>query len=340
MAIFGQAPGYDFLIICRADCLALGPACLADSRHPTTQRTLILSTHHKADLLLLLTTLLAAAGWIFSRETVQGLEPLLFMALRFTSAGLVLIALGGSAMRYFTREQWKSASMVGCAFGFAMIFWILALEMTTHVGVGAFLTGLGVVLVPLISLLFGERSGPYVYLSIPFVIAGLACLSLDSEFHLGLAEVYFLLSALLFSMTFILNSRAAARLPVLPLTSVQLIITGIITGVVSLLIEDWNFNQPPAIWGWLVASALIATSLRFLVQTKGQSLAPASHTAIIMTLEPVWTALLAALWLGETMTTLQFSGCALIFFAMLVNRWPAVRAWLRPSRKEIPAKTH
>ncbi|GAA0792013.1 Threonine/homoserine efflux transporter RhtA [Marinobacterium sediminicola] len=288
-----------------------------------------MSTHHKADLLLLLTTILAAAGWIFSREAVQGLAPLLFMALRFVSAGLILAAIGWSAMRMFNGQQWKSACLVGSFFGTALTFWILALEMTSHVGIGAFLTGLGVVLVPLISLFFGDRSGPYVYLSIPFVITGLACLSLDSEFHLGLAELFFLLSALLFSFTFILNSRAATRLPALPLTAVQLLITGLITGTISLLIEDWNFNQPPAIWGWLIASALIATSLRFLVQTHAQSLAPPSHTAIIMTLEPVWTALLAALWLGESMTTLQFSGCALIFLAMLVNRWPAVRAWLK-----------
>lgn len=288
-----------------------------------------MSTHHKADLLLLLTTLLAAAGWIFSREAVQGLSPLLFMALRFISAGLILAVIGWSAMRAFTPSQWRSACLVGAFFGTALSFWILALEMTTHVGVGAFLTGLGVVMVPLISLLFGDRSGPYVYLSVPFVIAGLACLSLDSEFHLGLAEILFLLAALFFSFTFILNSRAAARLPTLPLTAVQLLVTGLITGILSTLMETWQFNQPANIWGWLIASALIATSLRFWVQTKGQSLAPPSHTAIIMTLEPVWTALLAALWLGETMTLLQFSGCALIFFAMLVNRWPAVRSWLK-----------
>lgn len=289
-----------------------------------------LSSHRQADLLLLLTTLLAAAGWIFSREAVQGLAPLLFMALRFTSAGLILAVIGRATLRTFSRRQWRSAALVGVVFGSALAVWILALAMTRHVGVGAFLTGLGVVLVPLISWLFGDRSGPYVYLSIPFVIAGMACLSLDREFHLGPAELLFLLAALLFALTFILNSRAATRLPVLPLTAIQLLMTGAITGLLSLLLEEWQFAQPAAIWGWLIASALLATSLRFLIQTQAQSLAPPSHTAIIMTLEPVWTALLAALWLGETMTALQFSGCALIFLAMLVNRWPAVRAWLRP----------
>jgi len=291
---------------------------------------LILSKHHKADLLLLLTTILAAIGWILSREVVQSLSPLLFMALRFILAGLVLTALGGSAMRSFTPAQWKSAGMVGVFFGFAMTFWILGLERATHVGVGAFLTSLGVVMVPLISLLFGERPGPYVFLSIPFVIAGLACLSLDTEFHLGLAEMLFLLSALFIALMFILNSRAAARIPVLPLTAVQLLVTGMITGLGSLLLETWNFDQPTEVWGYLIAAALLATSLRFLVQTRAQGMAPSSHTAIIMTLEPVWTAIFASVIFAETMSPLQFSGCLLIFLAMLVNRWPAVRAWLRP----------
>lgn len=291
---------------------------------------LILSTHHKADLLLLFTTLLAAAGWIMSREVVQSLSPLLFMALRFILAGLVLTLLGGSAMRKFSRAQWKSACTVGVFFGFAMTFWILGLQLATHVGVGAFITSLGVVMVPLISLLFGERPGPYVFLSIPFVIAGLACLSLDTEFHLGLAEVFFLLSALFIALMFILNSRAATRIPVLPLTAVQLLVTGMITGLGSLILEEWNFDQPASIWGLVIAAALIATSLRFLTQTRAQSMAPSSHTAIIMTLEPVWTAIFASIFFAETMSFLQFSGCALIFLAMLVNRWPAVRAWLRP----------
>ncbi|WP_220183872.1 DMT family transporter [Marinobacterium marinum] len=288
-----------------------------------------MSTHRKADLLLLLTTLLAAAGWIFSREAIQGLAPMLFMALRFLIAGSVLAVIGWPAMRAFTAPQWKSAGLVGIFFGIAMTFWILGLDLATHVGVGAFLTSLGVVMVPLVGLLFGERARPSVFLSIPFVVAGLACLSLDHEFHIGLAEVFFLLSALFIALMFILNSRAAARLPALPLTAIPLLVTGLMTGTLSAFTEEWNFSQPSAIWGWLLASALIATSLRFLIQTRGQSLAPPSHTAIIMTLEPVWTALLAVLWLGETMTALQFSGCALIFFAMLVNRWPAVRAWIK-----------
>ncbi len=293
---------------------------------------MVLSNHLKADLLLVLTTLLAGAGWIFSKEAVAGLAPLLFMAMRFTLAGAILSVMQPRALARLTPSQWRSGLLVGLFFGVAMIFWVLGLHLASSVGIGAFLASLGIVLVPLFGLLFGERPGPHVFYALPCVVAGLACLSLDSEFIIGAGELCFIGAAVLLAFMFILNSRASARMPTVPLTAIQLLLTGLITATASLLSEEWNFDQPLSIWGWFLASVLLATSLRFAMQTRAQGLAPASHSAIIMTLEPVWAALLAVWWLGESMSVLQVMGCALIFIAMLVNRWPAVRYWWRSVR--------
>ncbi|MDR9466626.1 DMT family transporter [Marinospirillum sp.] len=289
-----------------------------------------MSKHLKADLLLLLTTLIAAAGWIFSKETLAGLQPQLFIALRFSGAGLLLALFCIQPLRQLNFRQLTSAIKVGCFFGLAMIFWILGLKFAQHVGVGAFLASLGIVIVPLLNRLTGGEKPPaLVYLSLPLVLSGLALLSLDQDFYLGLGEISFLLAAFFLALMFIYNSRAAASISALPLTAIQLLVTGLITGLVSLATEEWSFNQPTAIWGWFLASLLLATSLRFLLQTWAQSMAPPSHTAIIMTLEPIWTALLASLWFAESMSLYQLLGCSLIFSAVLVNRWPALKVWLR-----------
>jgi drug/metabolite transporter (DMT)-like permease len=42
----------------------------------------------------------------------------------------------------------------------------------------------------------------------------------------------------------------------------------------------------------------------------------------------VWTATFAAFWFGERMEISQVFGCGLIFLALIVNRWSAVRQWL------------
>ena len=115
----------------------------------------------------------------------------------------------------------------------------------------------------------------------------------------------------------------------LPLTAIQLITVGIITFCLSLATETWPSQITLPITGWVLASALIATSLRFIVQTHAQSLTPASHAALILTIEPVWTALLAGIWLGETMTLWQIVGCCFIFAALIISRWRWVALMLQ-----------
>ena len=79
----------------------------------------------------------------------------------------------------------------------------------------------------------------------------------------------------------------------------------------------------------LSTAALIATTLRFFTQLYGQSLTTPSHAAVILMLEPMWTAMLAAWWYGERMSNLQFVGCALIFSALVLSRWRVLRDVLK-----------
>ena len=81
--------------------------------------------------------------------------------------------------------------------------------------------------------------------------------------------------------------------------------------------------------GWVIASATVGTAARFFVQTYAQSLSVHSHGVVIMVLEPMWTALFAALWFGETMSAVQVGGCFLIFLSLVVNRWASVRRVLK-----------
>nr|WP_232348919.1 DMT family transporter [Neptunomonas qingdaonensis] len=280
-------------------------------------------------MILVVVTLLAAAGWIFSKETLAGLPPLMFIGLRFLVAGMVLAVFGWHALRALDRHGILRTALVGLSFAVAMMFWILGLHHAQHLGVGAFLSSLGVVLVPIVATLFGERANRAVWLSLPIAAAGLALLALDSQFEMGWGELSFLCSAVLFAFTFVLNSRAAAKTSPIALAAVQLMVVGLVALPVSGVTETWSFDWPASIWMWMLASIFIATSLRFFMQVWAQSMSSASNAAVIMTLEPIWTAMLAALWFGETMTGMQLGGCAVIFSALLVSRWRSVRQVLR-----------
>jgi len=287
-----------------------------------------LSPAARADLLLLLVTLIAAAGWIFSKQALQDFPPLLFIGIRFLLAGVLLMIPAFRDLRMLVQQKTIIPVMrLGLLMTCALLCWILGLKHGSHLGEGAFITSLGVVLVPLMAwLVYRERAQLSTWLSLPVAIFGLMLLSLEGGISLAAGQLWFLSAALLFSVHFVLVSRMALAVPALILTAVQLLMVGFGGILVSAFVEVWPGSVSHAALGWLFASAFIATSLRFAVQTYAQSLAPASHVALIMTLEPVWAALLAAIIYDEEMSVLQLGGCSLIFTAMLVSRW----RWVKP----------
>lgn len=307
-----------------------------------------LNQAHKADILLVVVTLLAAISWMFSREAVLAMPPLLFMCLRFLLASFLLSLVAFPQLSRLDAAQLWRCVRVGLVFGIAMSCWVLGLAFASHVGEGAFLTSLGVVLIPVIArVVFAEAVPGSTWLALPVAVAGLALLSLEQGLHLEAGQLLFVTAATIFAVYFNLNTRAAntlairrangevveqPRIPALALTTVVLAVVGAVTGVLSLCFEPWQralSGLSGELVMWIVLSATVGTALRFLVQTYAQSLSIHSHGVVIMVLEPMWTALMAAAWFDENMTILQLFGCGLIFLSLLVNRWRAVRKLIR-----------
>lgn len=308
----------------------------------------------RSDLLLVVVTLLAAAGWIFSREAVLAMPPLLFMAIRFLLAASLLACIAHRQLAKLTAADVKRAMRVGLVFGIAMSLWVSGLAKSSHVGEAAFIASLGIILVPVIGRIFFREPIPLnTWLAMPWAIAGLACLSLSKQLQFETAHLLLLGSAAIFALYFNLNTRAAndqttesrdgaphqsARIPVLALTTLVLATVGLVTGTLSALLEEWRPTLTafePLLILWITLSALISTALRFLVQTYAQSLTRHSNGVVIMILEPVWTAMIAALWFGEDMTTIQLLGCGLIFMSLLINRMKALLSLIRHRKPGI-----
>ena len=104
----------------------------------------------KADLLLLLVTIIAAAGWIFSKEAMAGMPPLLFIGSRFLLAGLILAIFDARSLSQLSTRRKVRASGVGVLFGGAMACWSLGVALSDQLGVIAFINSFGILLVPVI----------------------------------------------------------------------------------------------------------------------------------------------------------------------------------------------
>ncbi|MCC4290874.1 DMT family transporter [Vreelandella aquamarina] len=294
----------------------------------------------QADALLLLVTVLAASGWIFSKEALAGMPPLLFIGTRFLLAGVILLGFAWPTLRHLPARRIRRGLLVGVLFSAAIAFWVLGLHHSQHLGESAFINSLGILLVPVVArLLFGDRPPRSTWVALPVALLGFALLSLNAGFNVEASQLLMVCAALCFALLINVNTRVVRNVPALPLTTLQLISVGVVLTGLSLVVEHQPLALSPSILGWFMTSVLLASSLRFFLQIKAQSMTTPSHAAVILMLEAVWTALFAAWWFGETMTALQLLGCSLIFMALLINRWYWVRKvllrWLpggNPSR--------
>lgn len=279
------------------------------------------NSERKATIILVITTMIAALGWIFSKETIQGLPPFGFIGSRFTIASLCLLPLCYRPLFKANLRDVFSASVVGLLLGGAVMTWIYAISISDTLGEGAFIMSLSMLFVPIVAwVMFRQKPQRIFWLSLPIAVIGLACLSLADGWKQSASQLWFLIAALMLALHFNVNSKYSQKLPVLLLTCIQLFWAGCLGLIVSYFMETFPSEVDTSIWWWFALSTLLATSLRYVMQTMGQKFVQAGNAALIMILEPVWTVVLSILWYGEVLTTNKFIGCLLILLSLVIYR--------------------
>ncbi|MFT3875909.1 MAG: EamA family transporter [Propioniciclava sp.] len=283
-----------------------------------------MARQRQADLLLIVTTILAAFGWVFSREAISGMPTYAFLGIRFTCAALIMLPFcRGAGLR---REHWRPMLISGALFALNLCLWVFSLSVSPTLSEGAFIMSLSMVFVPLTAwAMMRTRPSRAYWECLPVAIVGLALLSLQIPIHTHPSQGWWLLTAAGQSIWFVYSSNRAREVPLLPLSAVQMGMTGIAGVTISLTTETWTQPMTLPVFGWLAASILITTCLRFAVQLRGQKYAAVANAAIIMMLEPVFTALAATLWYGEQLPPQKIAGGVLIIVAQVWFRWRVVR---------------
>ena len=279
----------------------------------------------KADLVLFLTTILAASGWIFTKMATGSMPPLLFLGLRFSIAGLIVSAFCSKAVSALSLKQWSLALRTGLAQGVGMVIWVTAISQSQQLSEGAFITSTLVILVPILGFfLFKTRINRETLMAMPVACSGLALLALDGSWQFEPAQLLFLISAACFALHINLLRYFGKDVPAIPLTAIQLLVVGCMGLTGFALFENLDNGVSPDVWLWLAAAILIATSLRYFMQTWGFKHSNPSYAAVIMILEPVWTSVLSVLLLDEVLSAKSVMGCMIILVALMITRYQQI----------------
>jgi drug/metabolite transporter (DMT)-like permease len=293
---------------------------------PATRRTTLLAT-----AALLGVTAVWGSTFFLIHDLLTRVPTLDFLAVRFAIASVTLVALAPRALGRLTAESRRQAAVLGCLYGVAQILQTAGLARTPA-SVSGFITGMYVVATPIFAaLILRSRIGRSTWVAVLLAMAGLGVLTLNG-FSIGYGEGLIFVAAMIYALHIVGLGAWSEPGQALGMSIVQLMV---ITVICLVCTAPNGMVLPDRLGDWLsvVYMAVVAGAAAMIGQTWAQAHLPPARAAIIMSMEPVFAALFAVLFGGESATIRMLVGGVMVLAAMLIVE-------LAPRRRVEAEVTH
>jgi len=270
----------------------------------------------KSDFILLLVALIWGSAFAAQRVAADHLGPFLFNGVRFIIAVLVLLPMARFRLKV-ARGILPWVALAGIVLFTASALQQAGMQYTTA-GNAGFITGLYVVLVPLVMVVFLRQPvSRWTWLAAGIATIGALLLSTGGEIKLNPGDALELAGAGAWAVHVLLVGWLARRTDVLSFVILQDLVSAVLNVVFSLFTDISTLpGLLPAAWAVLY-TGIFSIGIGYALQGIGQRHAPPADAAIILSLEAVFAALFGFMFLNERLLPVQVLGCFLILAAII-----------------------
>jgi drug/metabolite transporter (DMT)-like permease len=280
------------------------------------------AAHLRGELALVLVAFLWGFTFVAVKAGLRDASTYVFLSIRFTIGaalmGVIFWLRPGSLTGFW--RAWRGGLICGSLLFLGYVTQTVGL-LTTSASKSAFLTGLYIVIVPVLSSAIHRRS-PRVteWLGALAATVGTALLTLNPAvgLHLSSGDLLTIACAVCYSFYLLAVARFSSPQSHHALALWQVVMVA----VLSLLFLPWaepaRLSWTPRFVAALIGTAVFATTICFLLYTWAQSHTTALRAALVLALEPVFAAVTGWLWAGDRWTALTFAGAALILGAIVL----------------------
>ena len=300
----------------------------------------------RANAILIFVTALWGFGFVAQSVGMDHLGVYTYNALRFTIGSLTLLLFTPLIRRFSPAEvsgSTKTNLIAGAAAG-TILFIASTLQTaglsSTSAGKAGFITGFYVILVPLMGLLWRQRTGPATWVGGLLALAGLYLLSVTEAFSISTGDLLVFASAFFWAAHIQTIGHFSRKTDPLKLSIYQYLVVSFLSILFSLLWEHNTITEIQAAGGAILYGGVIVVGVSFTLQAIAQREAHPGHAAIIMNLESLFAVIAGWLLLGESLTTRSLAGCALMLAGMILSQFspslniPALSRFFAAAEKE------
>ncbi len=288
---------------------------------------------YKSDLLLLLASVIWGIAFVAQRKGMEYIGPFTYNGIRF--------ALGGGVLLLFIwfRDKWgnnpvaivssdhKKILIKGGVIAGLLVFAGASLQQVglvyTSAGNAGFITGLYVVIVPILGLFFRHKPGFGVWMGAFLAVVGMYFLSVTGRFNISKGDLFVFACAFFWAAHVLYIGFISRHVNVLKLAVFQYIVCSVLSMLVAVVFETIQWQSIVDATIPILYGGLLSVGIAYTLQIIAQKKAPPAHAAIILSMEAVFAVIGGWLILNEMLTVRGIIGCGLMLAGMLLAQLQA-----------------
>ncbi len=299
-----------------------------DSNLQSSVSSLQPSKNLKSNILLLLAAMLWGFAFVAQRAGMEHVGPFIFNGVRFALGGISLLPLilvnrrrrSGSDLPSAGRKIFAlGGGLAGSALFIAVSFQQIGIIYTTA-GKAGFITGLYVIIVPILGLLGRQRTNIGTWMGAVIAAAGLYFLSVTEDFTVSPGDLLVLVSAFFWAIHVHIIGWFSARTDPIKLAFFQFLVCSTLSLAAAVSTETISVQALSRAIIPILYGGLVSVGIAYTLQVVGQRHAHPAHAAIILSLETVFAVIGGWLILGENLSPRGGVGCALMLAGMLLSQ--------------------
>ncbi len=273
----------------------------------------------KSETILIIITLIWGGTFVVIKGALDDISPLFFVGVRFLIATAILTPFVLTKLKGFTKPVLRSGIILGVIMFIGFSTQTLGLQYTTASKSG-FITGLAVVFTPLLQMLIEKRMPrPGNLIGVVLVVIGLYLLTSPAGASFNIGDGLTLACAFFFALYIVYIDVFSKKISIIHLVYLQISTVMVLSFIFAGGFESIRFNPTGNLLFGLAYTAILATVINTYLQTEYQRYTTPTRAAIIFTLEPVFTAVLAFLVLHEILGMQGVIGGAIIVGGLIVS---------------------
>lgn len=280
-----------------------------------------MSLQNKANLLMVIVTIFWGASYTFMMLGLESLEPYSIVALRCTIAFMIAGLIFYKKMKNVNRKTLSYAAIQGFLLFIVLVLSLFGLQTTSASNAG-FILSLSVVLIPIFTS-FLERKLPSqaVIIAILCTLLGIIILTLKQSLTFQKGDILVAIAAVAYAIYLILNSKFTKSVESISYGVYQLGFTALFGIILTFIFETPTLPSTTTSWIAILGLGIICTAFCFIAQSVVQQYTSPTHTGLIFSLEPIFAAIFAIIFLGELVTIQLIIGGCFILLGNLVAQY-------------------